>query len=517
MKRWVGLGLLLLGVCPAACGSPTRTFRNSGGAGGEDTGGHGPIGGFGGMSGSPDGDDAGSGGDLSGAGDGGSGEAGAPPAKACDHNDDCDDQLACNGTETCVDGTCSPGTKVTCPNADTANCEGVCTEGMGAAICTVQGRDKDKDGHRSALCASNKGDDCNDSSAQVYPGAAEVCDRLDNDCDSKIDVNDDLPLGGSTVTIGPTVSDLDIYYPSVAWASDSSVYGVGRPTSNTGPNLFAELRNQAGTATVSSILLGQNGRLVLAGSGTLGAAYSYGGNGAYFRVISPSNGALSAEARVGTEAYASTIGVARLKGGTWAVLYSWVNVSNGSHGGKVQRFTPAGNVADTAIDVVSGTLDSGGIAATDTSFIVVHSAGGAANAHLWAPNFSFQSTLQISGASAVVGAGSDAFAIATSTPGSAPQINLFSTNGAKLCGPVDFADKTFVPSSIAATSKGYVVISTTTQVQEIASDCSSGEHFTIDTGTASAAQIAAGSNGFGVTWLSSLMPKFRSFGPDFCN
>lgn len=48
--------------------------------------------------------------------------------------------------------------------------------------------DADEDGYFD-------GDDCNDGDATIYPGATEVCDQVDNDCDGKVD-NDCTNLEG---------------------------------------------------------------------------------------------------------------------------------------------------------------------------------------------------------------------------------------------------------------------------------------------------------------------------------
>ena len=57
--------------------------------------------------------------------------------------------------------------------------------------------DHDGDGHESVVCG---GDDCNDAYAAAYPGAEEVCDGLDTDCDGivpveEIDADGDRWLG----------------------------------------------------------------------------------------------------------------------------------------------------------------------------------------------------------------------------------------------------------------------------------------------------------------------------------
>ena len=46
--------------------------------------------------------------------------------------------------------------------------------------------DYDRDGHARPLCDGN---DCDDTRRDVYPGAPEVCDGVDNDCDLRVDVD----------------------------------------------------------------------------------------------------------------------------------------------------------------------------------------------------------------------------------------------------------------------------------------------------------------------------------------
>jgi hypothetical protein len=51
------------------------------------------------------------------------------------------------------------------------------------ADCTASGVDACTDADGDGWCADL---DCDDDNAETYPGAVEVCDGLDNDCDDSI-------------------------------------------------------------------------------------------------------------------------------------------------------------------------------------------------------------------------------------------------------------------------------------------------------------------------------------------
>ena len=99
---------------------------------------------------------------------------------------DCDDTAAA----------ISPAAAESCNGVDD-NCDGV-TDGAGAQGCTTYFADSDGDGFGASgsgvcLCAASTATsstldtDCDDSNASVHPGAAEICDGLDNNCDGVTD------------------------------------------------------------------------------------------------------------------------------------------------------------------------------------------------------------------------------------------------------------------------------------------------------------------------------------------
>ncbi len=105
-----------------------------------------------------------------------------------------------------------------CVNPDPQSCSVTC---ISDHHCEVQANDADGDGYRTSSCAFADGDDCNDGDANVHPGAAEICNGVDDDCDGKDEMSGGMPLGGTTLTL----SD-DALLPRVVWVEATKSYAV---------------------------------------------------------------------------------------------------------------------------------------------------------------------------------------------------------------------------------------------------------------------------------------------------
>ncbi len=104
----------------------------------------------------------------------------------CGRDFQCDDGVFCNGAEVCAP---------TDPAADARGCAPPlaprcmsgqrCDERMGRCLtmCEIDG-DADDDGFDAVMCG---GPDCDDARASVHPGAPELCNGRDDDCDGMTD------------------------------------------------------------------------------------------------------------------------------------------------------------------------------------------------------------------------------------------------------------------------------------------------------------------------------------------
>ena len=97
---------------------------------------------------------------------------------------------------------CNPSTKLCEQEIDVSPS---CIPGVAGCAMVYLDFDHDGFGAGASRCMcdvattpgySTRGDDCDDDSATSYPGAVEVCDGRDNDCDGSID---EPPAGGCTI------------------------------------------------------------------------------------------------------------------------------------------------------------------------------------------------------------------------------------------------------------------------------------------------------------------------------
>jgi hypothetical protein len=108
--------------------------------------------------------------------------------------------------------------ETSCASSD-ADCVGSCDVVGSTAQCIVRAADADGDSVGSAACWEAPGQDCDDSNPDVHPGANEICDGIDNDCNGAADLDDGLELAGDITGIAGYV------YPSIAWDYEAEKFG----------------------------------------------------------------------------------------------------------------------------------------------------------------------------------------------------------------------------------------------------------------------------------------------------
>jgi large repetitive protein len=116
----------------------------------------------------------------------------SPPAGYVVLDDDCDDE----------DNQIHPGAAELCNLVDD-DCDGSVDDGVTDTFWIDDDDDGfgdsavERDGCSAAGWVDNH-DDCDDEASDVHPGADEVCDNDDNDCDGKADDDDDDVVGGTS-------------------------------------------------------------------------------------------------------------------------------------------------------------------------------------------------------------------------------------------------------------------------------------------------------------------------------
>lgn len=176
------------------------------------------------------------------------------------------------GTAACFEGVCLLEIGVICDDGDPCTVDAC----QGQACTFTSARvDADGDGVFARGTASDPnaalgcGNDCNDANAKIFPGAVELCDGLDNDCNG---VQDDgtglVPSGIAPVRVSPVDAELA---DATGLAFDGQGFGASMSVKiGTWQGHFRQLDAQGG-------LLGDSQRIAHVNAESYGGPLSWSG------------------------------------------------------------------------------------------------------------------------------------------------------------------------------------------------------------------------------------------------
>lgn len=185
-------------------------------------------------------------------------QACAPPPGHVESGDDCDDSRA----------SVYPGAPELCDSLDN-DCDRQVDDGVGSTwYLDGDGDAFGQSGSTTVACSrpggfADRGNDCNDSDRQIYPGASEVCfDGRDQDCDGSSDegCNHTYPI-----YINAVIHDNDDWNSETCPVQSSYALAVSSGGSNT-LNWKATCSDVTVSVTIKASIVGNETRLTLTGS-----------------------------------------------------------------------------------------------------------------------------------------------------------------------------------------------------------------------------------------------------------